>query len=71
MILQDFFHGKAAGSILDLSPGLSNWNLSLQNGSMQGLAGYCTQGTGCSSKGPLAFIDDRLNDSSPPIFSYR
>lgn len=49
------FHGKAAGSILDLSPRLSNWNLSLQNESMQGLAGYCTQGTDCSSKGPFTF----------------
>lgn len=47
--------GKTAGPILSLSPRLSNWNLSLQNKWVQGLAGYCTQGTDCSSKGPLAF----------------
>lgn len=46
---------KAAGPVLDLSPRLSNWNLSLQNESVQGLAGYCTQGTDCSSKGPFTF----------------
>lgn len=39
---------SGAGACLTLSLGFSNWNLSLQSESVQGLAGYCPQGPGAS-----------------------
>lgn len=45
-----FFLDRQVDSGLSLSPRLSNWNLSLQSESVQGLAGYCTQGPGFSTQ---------------------
>lgn len=56
---------RAAGCVWYLSPRLSNWNLSLQSERVQGLAGYCTQGTGCSSRGPFTFEPTALSSDRP------